>query len=140
MIGPAANQGNQVRPPAKRRAWPMGANIVLIATFLGLFFTAQIYYSAASFNHPVSWGQALYWAFGDWYEWALLSPVIFWLCRRFQFDRQSWPKILPVHLAGGLFLSAVHGVLCALAAVLQGWVTGVPTLFGSEAHKVLANR
>jgi len=140
MTGSAVNQGNQSRVPAKPRAWPAGAKILLIATCLGLFFTAQIYYSAASFHHSVSWGQALYWAFGDWYEWALLSPLIFWLCRRFPFDRQSWPRNLPIHLVGGLCLSGVHAVLCALAAVLQGWVTGAPILFGSEVHKVLANR
>ena len=127
-------------PPAQPRRWPAGAKILLIATFLGLFFTAQIYYSAASFHQSVSWGQALYWAFGDWYEWALFSPVIFWLCRRFRFDRQSWPRSLPIHFVGGLFLSGIHGVLCALAAVLQGWIIGAPTLFGSEVHKVLANR
>src|SRR2546426_5556401 len=115
MIGPAANHGDQVRPPGKPRRWHAGAKVLLIATFLGLFFTAQIYYSAASFHHSVSWGQALYWAFGDWYEWALLSPVIFWLCRRFQFDRQSWRRRLPLHLVAGLLLSGVHGVLCALA-------------------------
>jgi signal transduction histidine kinase len=137
MSAPAANHGDQVEKP---RRWHAGAKVLLIATFLGLFFTAQIYYSAASFHHAVSWGQAFYWAFGDWYEWALLSPVIFWLCRRFQFDRQSWPRSLPVHFVGGLFLSGIHAVLCALAAVLQGWVTGVPTPFGSEVHKVLANR
>jgi signal transduction histidine kinase len=140
MIGPAANHGNQVRPSAKPRGWLAGAKILLIATFLGLFFTAQIYYSAASFHHAVSWGQALYWAFGDWYEWALLSPVIFWLCRRFQFDRRSWPRSLPLHVVGGLCLSGVHAMLCALAAVLQGWVTGIPVLFGGEVQKILANR
>jgi len=138
MIGPAANHGDQV--PEKPPRWHAGAKVLLIATVLGLFFTAQIYYSAASFHHSVSWRQALYWAFGDWYEWALLSPVIFWLCRRFQFDRQSWRRSLPVHLVVGLCLSVVHGVLCALAAVFQGWVTGVPTSFGGEVHKVLANR
>src|SRR3989442_1479247 len=140
MIGPAANHVDHTQPREKPGKWHAGAKILLIATFLGLFFTAQIYYSAASFHHSVSWGQAIYWAFGDWYEWALLSPVIFWLCRRFRFDRQAWLKNLPVHLAGSLLLSGVHAVLCALAAVLQGWVTGAPTPFGSEVHKVLANR
>src|SRR5690349_19491469 len=108
MIGPAVNQGTRVEPPAKPQAWPAGAKILLIATCLGLFFSAQIYYSAYSFRHSVSWGQALYWALGDWYEWALLSPVIFWLCRRFRFDRQSWLGSLPIHLVAGLFLSAIH--------------------------------
>jgi signal transduction histidine kinase len=140
MIGSAASHDKRTRPRAKSGKWRVVGEVLLIATLLGLFFAAQIYYSAASFHHPVSWGQALYWAFGDWYEWALLSPVIFWLCRRFQFDRQSWPKSLLVHFVGGLLLSGVHAVLCALAAVLQGWVTGTPTLFGTEVHKVLANR
>jgi two-component system, LytTR family, sensor kinase len=140
MIGPGAIHDDQARPREKPGKWRVGAKVLLIATLLGLFFAAQIYYSAASFHHSVSWGQALYWAFGDWYEWALLSPVIFWLCRRFRFDRQSWPKSLPVHLVGGLLLSGVHAVLCALAAVLQGWVTGTPTPFGSEVQKLLANR
>jgi len=140
MIGPGANHDDRVRPRRKPGRGRAGVKVFLIATLLGLFFAAQIYYSAASFHHSVSWGQALYWAFGDWYEWALLSPVIFWLCRRSPFDRQSWPKTVPVHVVGGLIVSAVHGVLCALAAMLQGWVTGAPTPFGSEVHKVLANR
>src|ERR1044072_3178979 len=118
MMVPGVNQGDQARPCRKPGSWQAGTKMVLLATFLGLFFTAQIYYSAASFHHAVSWGQAAYWAFGDWYEWALLSPVIFWLCRRFQFDRQTWLKTLPIHLVVGLFLSAVHAVLCALAALL----------------------
>ena len=97
--------------------------VLLISTTLGFFFAGQIYYSAAFFHHPVGWWQALYWAFGDWYEWALLSPIIFWLCRRFPFDRHSWHTSLPVHLLSGIGLSGLHAVLCALAAVIQAVVT-----------------
>ena len=140
MMVSVAGHDSQTRSHEKPGKWGVGAIVFLIATLLGLFFAGQIYCSAASFHQSVSWGQALYWAFGDWYEWALLSPVIFWLCRRFQFDRRSWPKSLPVHLVGGLMLSGLHAVLCALAAVLQGWVTGAPRVFGSEVHHLLANR
>jgi two-component system, LytTR family, sensor kinase len=114
--------------------------ILLTATALGLFFAAQIYFSAASSGRGIGWGQALYWSFGDWYEWALLSPVIFWACRRFRFDRLLWPKSLAVHLFGGLLLSGMHAVMCALAAVFQGWVTGKAVAFGSSLHGLLANR
>ena len=114
--------------------------ILLTATGLGFFFAAQMYFSAASFHRDISWGQALYWSFGDWYEWALLSPLIFWGCRRFRFDRASWPKSLGVHLAGGLLLAGSHAMLCALAAVLQGGVTGKPVAFGASLHGLLANR
>jgi len=116
------------------------AIILLTATMLGLFFAAQIYFSALSIHRPISWGQALYWSFGDWYEWALLSPIVFWACRRFRFDRPSWPKSLAVHLIGGLLLSGTHAVMCALAAVFQGWVTGEAITFGSSLHGLLANR
>src|SRR6185503_9659720 len=90
------------------RGIPAGAAVFLAATAIGLFFTAQIYFSAASVGHAVSWGQALYWALGDWYEWALLAPVIFWLCRRFRFERQNWERSLAAHFASGLVLATVH--------------------------------
>src|SRR5258705_2258820 len=116
------------------------AVIALTATVLGFFFAAQMYFSAASFHRPISWGQALYWSFGDWYEWALLSPIIFWVCRSFRFDQRSWPKSLTVHLFGGLLLAGVHAVMCAAAAVLQGWVTGKSVVFTKSLHGLLANR
>jgi two-component system, LytTR family, sensor kinase len=117
-----------------------GAIIFLTATVLGFFFATQIYFSAASFHREISWGQALYWSFGDWYEWALLSPFIFWACRTFRFGRPSWPQSQVVHLLGGLLLSGLHATLCALAAVFQGWVTGKSIAFGSSLHGLLANR
>src|SRR5437667_4794589 len=115
----------QSDPPTEPRQGLIGLKrvglVFLTATMLGFFFAAQMYFSAASLHREISWGQALYWSFGDWYEWALLSPIIFWICRRFSFGRRSWPKSLAVHLLGGILLSGVHAVICALAAVFQGW-------------------
>src|SRR5215471_20489347 len=98
--------------------WRAALIVFLLATLAGLFFSAQIYYSTTSLAHPVSWLQALYWGFGDWYEWALLSPLIFFLCRRLPFDRRSWRKSVLVHSVSGITLAFFHAVLCALAAVL----------------------
>jgi len=117
-----------------------GALILLVATALGFFFAGQIYFSAASMNRSVSWGQALYWSFGDWYEWALLSPFIFWLCRKATFERGAWPSSLAIYLGAGLLLAGVHAVMCAVAAVLQGWVTAKPVVFGDSLRGLLANR
>src|SRR5580765_8432373 len=93
------------------RGFPAGAAVFLVATAIGLFFTAQIYFSAASVGHAVSWGQALYWALGDWYEWALLAPVVFWVCRRFRLDQQRWGRSVAAHFGAGLFLAAFHAFL-----------------------------
>src|SRR5262249_13270636 len=87
----------------RSRGLASGGLVFAAATVVGLFFTAQIYLSAASGAHPVSWGQALYWALGDWYEWALLAPLIFWVCRQFRFD-QIW-RALPIHLMTGIVLA-----------------------------------
>lgn len=116
------------------------ATILLIATLLGFFFAAQMYFSAASLAHPVSWPQALYWSFGDWYEWALLSPVIIWLCRALQKRRRPWFGLILSYLIVGILLGFVHAVLCAEAAVVQGWATAHPAHFSPALRGLLANR
>src|SRR5215471_7752013 len=120
--------------------WRGALIVFLLATLAGLFFSAQIYYSTTSLAHPVSWLQALYWSFGDWYEWALLSPLIFWICGHFPINRQRWPKNLGVHVTAGLVLATVHAVMCALAAVFQGWITGKQVVFLASLNSLLANR
>jgi len=116
------------------------ALIFLIATVLGFFFGAQIYVTSASINRNVSWGQALYWSFSDWYEFALLVPPIFWMCRRFRLERGSWSRSLVVYLCAGILFAAIHAVMCAAADVLQGWVTAKPVVFAKSLRGILANR
>ena len=142
----ALMQPTAVSPELKRSQgsvagrWRAALLVFLLTTVAGLFFSAQIYYSTTSLAHPVSWPQALYWGFGDWYEWALLSPLIFFLCRHLPFDRKSWRKSLVVHAVSGVALAAFHAVLCALAAVLQGVVIGTPISFTASLRGLLANR
>jgi hypothetical protein len=103
---PASDTGPDKPKGAFRERWWLVGCVLLAATLLGLLFCLQVYLSAAAMRHPVSWGQAIYWAFGDWYEWALLSPAIFWLCQRYRLDRSSWAMNLSVFLVSwGLFMS-----------------------------------
>jgi two-component sensor histidine kinase len=116
------------------------AVIFLISTLLGFFFGAQIYFSAAVTHRDVSWAQAFYWSFTDWYEFALLAPIILWTCGKFRFERGSWPRALAVHLCVGLLLAGVHVVLCAVSDVFQGWFTGKPVVFAKSLRQILYNR
>jgi hypothetical protein len=126
---------------SRRSIWLRRAAIIfLAATALGFFFAAQIYVSAATIHRDVSWAQALYWSFSDWYEWALVVPIIFWTCRTFKFERSSWPRSLAVYLSAGLLLSGIHAVMCGAADVLQGWVTSKPVVFAKSLRGILANR
>jgi signal transduction histidine kinase len=99
-----------------------------------------MHYSSAAFGRPVSWGQALYWGLGDWYEWAILAPSIFWLSRRFSFERNRWRQALGVHFIAGLIFSVVHLLLCCLAEQLQGWVQGHSVSFPASFQRLFTNR
>src|SRR5580765_5206155 len=110
--------------PSKNRWWTTWGAVLAISSFVGIFFAAQMHFSSAALGHPVSWGQALYWAMGDWYEWAILSPLIFQLSRRFSFERGRWRGSLGIHVIAGVVLSVVHLVLCGLAEQLQGLAEG----------------
>src|ERR1043166_3820871 len=112
---PAAHPGSPAGEGYRAVALRQGTIILLVSTALGFLFAAQIYFSAAVTHRDVSWAQAFYWAFGDWYEFALLAPIIFWTCRKFRFERGSWLRALAVHLCVGLLLALVHVVLCSLA-------------------------
>ena len=132
---------------SNRAGLKTGFTVLVLATVLALFFSAQMYFSANSLqpnrapaSQPVGWWQVLYWGFGDWYEWALLSPVIFWMCNRFRFDRRSWPKSLAAHIIAGLALCVIHAMLCGGAELLQGWVVGPPAVYGQSLRRLLAKQ
>src|SRR5689334_14785108 len=96
--------------------------------------------AATMAGHTQSWAQVLYWGFGDWYEWALLAPLIFWLGARFRFRSEQWARSLAVHAASGISLSIIHAAMCAGAAVLQQvWEHTSPDYWNSF-QKLLANR
>src|SRR5215470_4240674 len=105
----------------QRRLTTWGA-VFAGSSLIGLFFAAQMHYSGAAFGRPVSWGQALYWALGDWYEWAILSPVIFWLARHFRFERGRWRRSFVIHMVAAVLVSVAHLLFCGLAEQLQAWV------------------
>jgi signal transduction histidine kinase len=136
QFGSSSPQSPRHRVPLLRQ----GAVILLVSTALGFFFAAQIYFSSASIHRDVSWAQALYWSFSDWYEWALMAPLIFWLCHKFGFERRSWPRTLAIYFVAGLLMAGIHGVLCAAADVLQGWWTAKPIFFQKSLRGILANR
>jgi signal transduction histidine kinase len=112
----------------------------LLATVVGVFFAAQIRFSSIAIGRAASWPQALYWALGDWYEWALLAPLIFWLARRFSFGRGRWPLSLGVHVFAALVLATMHAAMCASAAVLQAWYQDATVSFAAEFRGLLARR
>lgn len=64
-----------------------------------------------------------------WVGYALWTPAIFWLGRRFRFDRQHWLVALPVHVSASLIITSLHLALVGLFRFyLQGLRGGEPDL------------
>ena len=64
-----------------------------------------------------------------WTGYALWTPAIFWLGRRFRFDRNGWKTAIAVHLPASLVITAIHlSLVGALRFYLQTLRGGTPEL------------
>lgn len=86
-----------------------------IWTVLGLFFFTQGVTQKLSYNDPTPWWHYLVsWLIGV-YICALLTPLIFWLSRRFPIERHHWPRRVAIHLLFAALFSlaeiVTHGAL-----------------------------
>ena len=108
--------------------WLLG---LVFWTFLGLSFASQFYISSAKAGMEVTWRQAVSYALGDWYVFALLSVPVSGLARRFRFDAGKWGRSLAVHVLGSIAFSLAYMVL---RAGVGSWQFGASF---SEAFKPL---
>ena len=64
-----------------------------------------------------------------WTGFMLWAPAIFWLGRRFRFDRQGWKSAIAVHLPSSLLITATHlALIGAFRFYLQTLRGGSPVL------------
>jgi sensor histidine kinase YesM len=89
-------------------------------TLVGLSFASQFYITSTEAGQPISWKQAISYALGDWYVFALLSIPVALLARRFRFEAGSWGRSLVVHLLGSAVFSLAYMVLRAWVGQWQG--------------------
>lgn len=60
-------------------------------------------------GRPIPWGFILITRLPDWYFWAFMTPVIFWLGRRFPLVREKLAyNLLIIHLPLGITISSLH--------------------------------
>lgn len=90
-------------------------------TLLGLSFASQFYISGAKAGMEITWKQAVSYALGDWYVFALLSVPVIGLARRFAFETGQWFRSLTVHMAASVLFSLGYIVV---RAGLGTWQSG----------------
>ena len=92
-----------------RRRWL--AHLVLNFSLWSLFavyMALQEHYTALVIGKPMAWAYTIRAEFAYAYLWALLTPLIVSLARRFPVDQRGWYRTLPVHLVACVLLTAVQ--------------------------------
>jgi signal transduction histidine kinase len=95
-------------PPVKT-FWKRTSANLAAWTVAGFFFASQLYflYPIAS-GREMSFARALLINLPFYYLWALVTPAILALARRFPIEKTRWRKPLLIHLAASTLLSAVQ--------------------------------
>lgn len=97
---------------ASRSYWRLWICVLLGWTLLGLSFTLNYYLFAghyvAIFKQQPALSEMLVWELPYWLLWALLTPLVFRLTRRFPLERGRLLSDASVHLAACLGLSLAH--------------------------------
>jgi len=74
---------------------------------LGVICSVQMYaFQGPDANRTLA--ELLVYTVPTWGPWALATPGIVWLGRRFALERETWYRSLPVHLLAGLAATAAH--------------------------------
>jgi signal transduction histidine kinase len=83
-----------------RRIWLL---IAAACTVPAVLDALQAYMQAKLVGHPARWQDLLFRA-GEWLFLGALTPITYYLGRRFPLRRAHWPRTLAVHLVGALVL------------------------------------
>ncbi|MFQ5675695.1 MAG: sensor histidine kinase [bacterium] len=100
--------------------------LFLLATFLGFFFATQSYLTYMYRN-----GKGDFWASASvtlpsWYIWAIFTPIIVWLARRFPLERSTWLRNSAIHLVLGLVVTVLKLLAVFQATSLVSWLPSLP--------------
>jgi len=106
--------------PIIQRPWAKWLLGFAFWTLIGVSFASHFYLSSNEAGLAVGWKQALSYALGDWYVFALLSIPVTFLARRFRFEAGTWERSLAIHLLGCPVFSLAYMTLRAWVGQLQG--------------------
>jgi two-component system, LytTR family, sensor kinase len=99
-----------------RRRWIVWLLVLAGWTVLAIFFAVSSSLTYVVTYQPPRWRLTLVMALTEWYAWAVLTPLVAWLARRYPIRRGFVTKALFVHVPAGLVLAIVK---VALTRVLR---------------------
>jgi sensor histidine kinase YesM len=98
-------------------------------TIVALFFSTQIFMMYYSERQPIPYKRAFLVQGSACYLWALVTPLILWLARRFRIDRNQWLRKAALHFLFSLVLVTVLISLhYVIYMILSGRVSSITPL------------
>src|SRR5215213_4758738 len=104
-----------------RQRWMRLAFILLVWVLVGLFFSSQIYFYFLGTPKQMSLPSALGWQMSAVLIFAVSTPLVLLLARRYRVERQTWRRAVPVHLLAGTLICAAWS---AFHIVLDNYFSG----------------
>lgn len=92
---------------AKNR-WLKWAIIVGFWMFFGILNGTQLFVGVRLEGFPISFWRAFGTDFLGWLIWIPATAIVLALGRRFPVERETWWRVLPVHLVSSLLISTAH--------------------------------
>ncbi len=82
--------------------------------FIAIMFTAQTAFSAISRGDQINWSNVLSWSVLRWLLWAAVTPLVFFLARRFPINRNKLAVGIGIQCGLGILVSVLHMLLEAV--------------------------
>lgn len=125
-----AQSVGRIRKIPFRRLGLVAAGWVLIAcAFSGLLYSSSSQLSSAK---PIDWKNIVLWQVII-YGWAILFPLIVYFAVRVRFERDTWWKVLPLHLLAATVFILLHDTIFVTAHYIVD-----PELFVKDHSFLLA--
>jgi signal transduction histidine kinase len=102
---------------APRRRWVFWLGLFGIYTLPALIFAGLIHARMVQIGEESSFWEWLLGQQSAWYAWALLTPLIIHLGRRFRLDREHWLPNGLVHVVCGVVLAALQSAVAVLGSI-----------------------
>ena len=95
----------QSRAEQLLQKWPVRLGLIWgVWTVVAFFFATQVYMLYYREEKPVPFRRALFVEGLACFLWALSTPLVLWLARRFRIERNNWRRRVPFHFLTGLSL------------------------------------
>jgi two-component system LytT family sensor kinase len=100
--------------------------LVKFAAIWGVWTVLAILHASANALYRINVGQPgrlahdLRIVLLDYWIWAALTPIIFYLAKRFRFCRDSWARAIALHFCFYLLLTLAHGLIAQAVGIPAG--------------------